>query len=331
MVSDFNNILCPCNSGIFYNDCCKPFHDYEKNPESALQLMRSRYAAYVMNMPNYIINTTHPGSPHYFENVDNWKKNIEKFSREFTFKRLDILDFKAHQTVAVVVFTAHATQNNQDATFTEKSYFEKIYGKWLYRKGDFLEGYQPSLITTDQLRILPLAYYGDPVLRKKADLIPEITDGIHTLIEDMVETMDACDGMGLAAPQVHHSIQLFVARLPIETADRKIILGDVEVFINPVVSSHGLETWAVSEACLSIPTVREAVERPKEIVVEYTNRKGERIKKHFSGWPARVILHENDHIQGVLFVDHLKKATRKKLEPRLQKLERRIHKVHLCE
>lgn len=318
---------CPCCSGRAYDECCKLFHEGTM-PENALQLMRSRYSAYVLNLPDYILASTHPASPQYSENKFSWKRRISQFSRNSSFEKLEILDFKENKTVATVTFTAHLSQDTRDATFTERSYFEKKGNQWLYRGGQLTQGHEPNLVTTGQLRLLPLAYYGDPILTKKADPIIEITDDIRKLVEEMIETMDACNGIGLAAPQIHHSIRLFVIRTPIETEQDKFEPGEVKVFINPTLSLPSSETWKESEGCLSIPTIRSLVERPKEITVEYTSLDGGLIEKRFSGWEARVIMHENDHIEGILFIDRLDKEERMQLTPFLQNLEKRVHDGH---
>jgi len=320
--------LCPCCSGKVYDECCKLFHEGTL-PENALQLMRSRYSAYALNIPDYILATTHPASPQYSENKSSWKRSISQFSQNSSFNKLEILDFKENKTVATVTFTAHLSQDTRDATFTERSYFEKKGNQWLYRGGQLVEGREPNLVTTGQLRLLPLAYYGDPILTKKADPIIKITDDIRNLVEEMIETMDACDGIGLAAPQIHHSIRLFVIRTPIETEQDKFELGEVQVFINPTLSLPSSETWRASEGCLSIPTIHSLVERPKEITVEYTSLDGRLIEKRFSGWEARVIMHENDHIDGILFIDRLDKEERVPLTPFLENLEERIHDGHV--
>ena len=104
-------------------------------PENALQLMRSRYSAYVLNLPDYIIETTHPANPRYSENKSAWKRSISQFSQNSSFQKLEVLDFQESDTLATVTFTAHLSQEGRDATFTEKSYFEKINGRWLYRDG----------------------------------------------------------------------------------------------------------------------------------------------------------------------------------------------------
>ena len=195
----------------------------------------------------------------------------------------------------------------------------------MYRGGQRFQGNAPTLITTGPFKALPLAYYGDPILRKKADPIIEITSDIKTLIEEMIETMDACNGLGLAAPQIHHSIRLFVIRTPIEIDQDKYERGDIKIFINPKLSLYSEETWKASEGCLSIPTIRSLVERPKEVTVEYTSLEGKILKEKVSNWQARAIMHEYDHIEGILFIDRLDPEELSKLMPSLQNLEKRIH------
>ncbi len=321
-MTDFTT--CPCCSKLNYDQCCKPFHEGAL-PQNALQLMQSRYSAYVLNLPDYIISTTHPGSPQYSERKFFWKRSIFQFIKSSTFHKLEILDFKENNSMAVVVFTAFISEENQDTTFTEKSFFEKIDNRWFYRGGQLAEGHAPNLVTTGEFRLLPLAYYGDPILRKKAEEILEITADTRKLIDEMIETMDAADGIGLAAPQIHHSIRLFVIRTPIETGENKFDAGEVKVFINPHLSLHSEETWQAPEGCLSIPTLRSLVERPKKVTVEYTTLDGSRVKERVSGWQARVIMHEYDHIEGILFIDRLSQEEQTKLAPLLQNLEKRLH------
>jgi peptide deformylase len=287
--------------------------------------MRSRYSAYVLNIPEYIMETTHPASPQYLEDKFSWRKSILKFSKAFSFNKLKILDFKEKGNFATVTFTAYISQDSRDATFTEKSYFEKVGNRWFYRGGQLAEGHVPNLVTTGQLRLLPLAYYGDPILRKKADPVVEISKDLEKLVEEMIETMDSCNGMGLAAPQIHHSIRLFITRFPVETEKGKFEKSDVRIFINPKISFKSEETWEALEGCLSIPTIHADVKRSKEIEVEFMDLKGDMNKEKFSGWEARVFLHENDHLDGVLFIDHLEKKKLVELEPFLKKLKNRIH------
>jgi peptide deformylase len=310
------DIPCPCSSGDPYKNCCKPFH-LGSLPKTALELMRSRFAAYALELPDYIIETTHRGNPEYTENKFTWKKEILGSIKNAHFQKLDILDFQEKEHIASVTFKAHIKVNAKDSSFTEKSYFEKIKGKWLYHRGLLGE----AALTTQDLLGKPLTYYGNPILRKKGTPILSITPEIKTLVRGMIETMDLCDGVGIAAPQVGESLQLFVIRTPTENKKGDLELGEVQVFLNPILLEIGKETWKAEEGCLSIPGFTALVERPKKILLEYTSIEGEKIKKNFSGWEARAILHENDHIQGVLFIDHLSREEKAKLEPFLKKLE----------
>jgi SEC-C motif domain protein len=129
-----NENLCPCCSGKTYAECCKPFHEGAL-PETALLLMRSRYSAYALNLPDYIIETTHPRNAQYAENKAQWRQSISHFSKITSFPKLVILEFKENQNSATVTFTAHLLQDGRDASFTEKSSFEKVNNRWLYLSG----------------------------------------------------------------------------------------------------------------------------------------------------------------------------------------------------
>ena len=140
MNSEHDNKPCPCGSGKTYQLCCQPFH-LGQLPETALQLMRSRYSAYALNLPAYIISTTHPDNPHFDADTAMWTKNISSFCLNTSFDKLGILDHQPMGNTATVTFTAHLTQNKKNASFTERSYFVKVNGKWLYHNGQFI---QPS-------------------------------------------------------------------------------------------------------------------------------------------------------------------------------------------
>ena len=318
---------CFCSSGLNYEECCQVFHKGKK-PDNALQLMRSRYSAYAMHHADYLIATTHPANPHYSDNLFNWKRAILKsFSKDAVFKQLDIHDFQEKGVMATVTFTAHIVEGSLDRTFTEKSLFQKVKNQWYYLSGRLELGNVPDLFKKEPFNSLPLVYYGHPVLRKKAEPIENISQEIKQLVEDMISTMDAHGGMGLAAPQVNHSLRLFVIRQPIGQDREDITLGEVKVFINPRIHPKK-EIWKATEGCLSIPAVRMSVDRPKEITVEYTNLKGEEITEDVSGWEAKVILHEFDHIEGILFIDHVSKSEKDLLAPFLIGLEKRMKKTH---
>jgi len=124
---------CPCCSQIEYDQCCGKFHLGDL-PDTALQLMRSRYSAYKLNLPDYIMATTHPKNPTYSQDKEEWRQNITQFSKNTLFHKLEIHDYQEEDpTSATVTFTAYLTQGNRDASFTEKSSFEKVEGCWLYK------------------------------------------------------------------------------------------------------------------------------------------------------------------------------------------------------
>lgn len=320
---DISKNPCPCHSSVVYAECCQPYHE-GKLAENALKLMRSRFAAYALNLPKYIIRTTHPASPQYGFDPRRWEQQLSHFSLNTTFDQLEILDFKEFGLLAVVTFFATLTQKGRNIAYTELSYFEKIDGHWLYRNGRSEEGRDPNLIQTEPMRVLPLAYYGAPVLRTKCNPVAEITDDIRQLVQDMKETMIAHHGMGLAAPQVHQSIRLFITHVPPEDNEDENAPTETKVFINPELSSPSIDKFKASEGCLSIPTIRADVERPAEITIEYTDLDGQRKTERFSGWQAKAVMHENDHINGVLFFDRIPKDERAKLTPFLTRLEERI-------
>jgi peptide deformylase len=158
------------------------------------------------------------------------------------------------------------------------------------------------------MSILKVARMGHPVLRTKAPVLERAaikTAAVQRLIDDMIETMREYHGVGLAAPQVHEDIRLFVAALDArEPGDAD---ADVEpvVLINPeitVVGTDLIEDW---EGCLSIPDIRGRVPRPREIKVRAYDRTGARVDITAHDFPARVIQHEADHLDGVLFVDRM--------------------------
>ncbi len=160
--------------------------------------------------------------------------------------------------------------------------------------------------------IRPIRKIGDPVLRKKAKRVEKINADIQRLINDMIETMRAADGLGLAAPQVGVSqrvavIDLDAVRQVEAGAEDQAITstGEVMALINPEVIKQSDEMWERSEGCLSIPGWYGDVARPVRIVVKATNREGNRFTLEAEGMLARAILHEIDHLDGVLFIDKL--------------------------
>ncbi len=127
-------MLCPCKSGKAYKACCKGFHE-GKLPKTALELMRSRFSAYALRLPDYIIETTHSDNPGRIADQKLWRKEVLKFSEQTRFDGLKIESFEPGEESSFVCFTAQLRQGSRDASFTEKSLFEKVNGKWLYKSG----------------------------------------------------------------------------------------------------------------------------------------------------------------------------------------------------
>jgi len=163
------------------------------------------------------------------------------------------------------------------------------------------------------MSILKVARMGHPVLRAKARTVDKHglrSATVQRLIDDMMETMAEYHGVGLAAPQVHERLRLFVATLDADDDQKgdEADEGDAEplAIVNPeitVVGGDVVEDW---EGCLSIPDVRGRVPRAREIRVRAYDRKGDRIELHAHDFPARVIQHETDHLDGILFFDRMK-------------------------
>ncbi len=178
--------------------------------------------------------------------------------------------------------------------------------------------------------ILPIVAYGAPILRKVAkDITPDYPN-LSKLIEDMWETMYASNGVGLAAPQVNKDVRVFIidstqifanqededkGKYPDEPGTKK-------VFINAHIAELDGEEWAYNEGCLSIPKIREDINRPEKIVLTYLDENLQAHTEEFIGLTARIIQHEYDHIEGKLFIDRLKPLRRKMLQGKLNDISK---------
>jgi len=172
--------------------------------------------------------------------------------------------------------------------------------------------------------ILPIVAYGDPVLKKKAKNIDKDYPKLEALIDNMWDTMYNAYGVGLAAPQIGLPVRIFmIDPAPFAEDDalsdsEKDELKDLrKVFINPEITEESGEEWAFSEGCLSIPDVREDVFRQPDITIEYYNENWEKHVEQYTGLAARVIQHEYDHIEGVLFTDKLSSLKKRLIKSKL--------------
>ena len=165
---------------------------------------------------------------------------------------------------------------------------------------------------------LPIYLYGNDVLKKKAKFITDVTNDDIKLIQDMFDTMHESNGIGLAANQVGELKQILV----LDISDMEAGKGTEPLaMINPeIVEEEG--EWEMEEGCLSIPDVREKVKRPEKITVIYNDVNMNEIEMEADGMMARVIQHEMDHLNGVLFIDHLSSTKRTLLRTRLKKISK---------
>ncbi|WP_042280564.1 peptide deformylase [Candidatus Protochlamydia sp. R18] len=161
---------------------------------------------------------------------------------------------------------------------------------------------------------LSLAYYNHPILRKKTECVNHIDDALRQLIYDMIETMHTMKGIGLAAPQVHHSISLFVTCVPVKNKNGLWESGKDRVFINPQILSMSEETQTFSEGCLSIPNLHMNVTRPAKITIQAVDLEGNLFEEIFTGLQATNFMHEYDHLNGILIIDYYSLEERKSLE-----------------
>lgn len=178
--------------------------------------------------------------------------------------------------------------------------------------------------------ILPIVAYGHPVLREVAkDITPDYPE-LEKLISNMWETMYASSGVGLAAPQINKSIRLFVIDSEqifdnMDEEEKKEYpaeKGVKKAFINAHIVETGGDDWAYNEGCLSIPKVREDVYRPETVTIRYVDEQFQPHEDTYSGITARVIFHEYDHIDGKLFIDHLKPLKKRMLKSKLDDISK---------
>lgn len=181
-----------------------------------------------------------------------------------------------------------------------------------------------QLITEITTMILPIVAYGDPVLKKVGVDINKEYPKLDILLENMFETMYNASGVGLAAPQIGLAIRLFIVDATpfaddedLTEAEQKLLEGFKRVFINAKITKEEGDEWVFNEGCLSIPDVREDVFRKSTITMEYLDENFEPHTEVFDGLVARVIQHEYDHIEGVLFTDKLSSLKKRLIKGKL--------------
>lgn len=177
--------------------------------------------------------------------------------------------------------------------------------------------------------ILPIIAYGDPVLRKIGIEIDKDYPNLSELIENMNETMQNANGVGLAAPQVGRAIQLFLVDASpfaesdeLEDEEREFLKDFKRVFINAKIVAEKGEEWAFSEGCLTIPNINEDVFRREIIDIEYFDENFNQKTETLNGLAARIFQHEFDHIQGILFTDKLSSLKKRLLKKKLENISK---------
>ena len=175
---------------------------------------------------------------------------------------------------------------------------------------------------------LLLRKYGDPVLREKAKPVPAVDDRVRKLADDMIDTMHAEEGVGLAAQQVGETLALFVMDIPARSdtdGDGNRLNPDAGMpmtLVNPEITWASKETEVYEEGCLSFPDIRANVARPSEVEVRYLDREGKPQQRRLRGLAARCCQHELDHLNGVLLCDRMSAVKRVAVSGRLKRLRR---------
>jgi peptide deformylase len=164
--------------------------------------------------------------------------------------------------------------------------------------------------------IYPIVAYGNPILKKEAEEIHE-GENINELIQDMFTTMDNASGVGLAAPQINKGIRLFVIDSTLMLDEKDEEKGIRRVFINPIILDEYGDNFGFEEGCLSIPEIRAEIIRPEKLTLEYFDENWNLKEEEFSGMTARVIQHEYDHLEGILFIDYLKGLKKRLVQSKL--------------
>ncbi len=170
--------------------------------------------------------------------------------------------------------------------------------------------------------ILPIYIYGHPILRKETKEIDSDYPHLNQLIENMFATMYQASGVGLAAPQIGHAIRLFVVDAAPFAEDEPELKTFKKVFLNPIVLNTSGDAWSMEEGCLSIPGLTEQVSRKEAVEIEYYDENWNLQCETYEGMAARIILHEYDHLESILFTDLLSPLRKTLIKGKLSNIEK---------
>jgi peptide deformylase len=170
--------------------------------------------------------------------------------------------------------------------------------------------------------IYPIIAYGDPILKKPAKEVEKDKADLKQLVDDMFETMYNAHGIGLAAPQIGVSLRIFIADG--SALDDEKLHEFKKVFVNPTILKEEGEEWSYEEGCLSIPGVRADVMRQPKLKIEYYDADWKKYTETYDGMAARIIQHEYDHIEGLLFLDHISSMKKRLLKGKLTNISKGI-------
>ena len=172
--------------------------------------------------------------------------------------------------------------------------------------------------------VYPIVAYGSPVLKRRAKEVDCPSTELTGFVDSMFETMYASKGVGLAAPQIGFSTRVFVvdgspfAEDPDNAEDAEVLTSFKKVFVNAHILEESGDEWAFEEGCLSIPDLHESVARKPTLRIKYQDLEGQWHEETYSGVPARIIQHEYDHIEGILFTDRLSPLKKRLIQGRLK-------------
>ena len=168
--------------------------------------------------------------------------------------------------------------------------------------------------------IYPVTVYGDPLLRKKAKEIDKDYEGLAEIIENMWETMYSSDGVGLAAPQVGKSIRIFIVDATSGADEEPELVDFKKVFINPEILKTSDDTCIMNEGCLSLPEIHEDITRPEGVKIKYFDENFVEHIDEFKGYAGRIVQHEYDHLEGILFIDKISPLRKRLLKSKLNSI-----------